>query len=143
MREFLQLRLAVAGLLWGLLWPTGALGGEAGVTVELNKLEPRGADCHAYLVLENGTDSVFESLKLDLVMFDPEGIVARRLAVETAPLPARKTRLKAFEIQGLACDGIGRVLLNGVMSCADAEGPREGCLGLVDTAARGGLSFIK
>jgi hypothetical protein len=115
----------------------------AGVQVELNKLEPRGESCQAYLVLENGTDRGFESLKLDLVLFDPDGIVAKRLAVETAPLPAGKTLLKVFELERLACGRVGRALLNGVLGCADDQGPRKDCLGLVSTTARGGMSFIK
>lgn len=66
------------------------------VAIELNKLEPQGDACRAYLVLKNGTTSAFETLKLDLVMFDADSVVARRLAVETALLPAGKTSLKVF-----------------------------------------------
>jgi len=120
-----------------------ALAAEDGVSVELNKLEPSGEACRAYLVLENGAGSAFETLKLDLVMFDTDGVVAKRLAVETAPLPAEKTSLKVFDMEGLACETVGRVLLNDVMACADASGPREDCLGLVAPAARGPVEFIK
>jgi hypothetical protein len=113
------------------------------ITVELNKLEPRGGTCQPYLVLENRTEIAFESLKLDLVMFDPEGIVASRLAVETAPLPAGKTSLKVFEIAGMACDAIARILLNGLTSCRDGGGERDDCLALITTSARGKVGFIK
>lgn len=113
------------------------------VRVELNKLEPSDAACRAYLVLENGTERAFETLKLDLVMFDAEGVVAKRLAVETAPLPPAKTSLKVFDIDGLPCERVGRVLLNDVMACADASGTREDCLGLVAPAARGSVPFLK
>jgi len=113
------------------------------VQVQLNKLEPEGGACHVYVVLENGTGHGFEVLKLDLVMFDPEGVVAKRLAVETAPLPAAKTSLKVFPVDGLACDRVGRVLLNDVLACADASGPREDCLGLVRVRAREPMEFIK
>lgn len=113
------------------------------VQVELNKLEPNGAACRAYLVLANGTASAFETLKLDLVLFDPDGVVARRLAVETAPLPAGKTSLKVFDIDGLACAHVGRVLVNDVMACADASGSRADCLGLVEPGSRTPAPFIK
>lgn len=111
--------------------------------IELNKLEPSGGACRAYLVLENATQSAFEVLKLDLVMFDAEGVVAKRVAVETAPLPAGKTRLKVFDIQGIACEGLGRVLLNDVMTCRDETGERDDCLSRITASARGSLSFIK
>jgi len=113
------------------------------VRVELNKLEPRDGGCRAYLLLENGTGSAFETLKLDLAMFDPDGVVSRRLAVETAPLPAGKTSLKVFDVDGLSCTDIGSVLLNDVAACADGSGARDDCLGLVAVGARGSVEFIK
>jgi hypothetical protein len=116
---------------------------EQKVHVELNKLESYEGTCRAYLVLENRTERAFETLKLDLVMFDTVGVVARRLAVETAPLAARKTSLKVFDIDGLSCERVGRVLLNDVMACADTSGVRDDCLGLVVPAARGPMEFIK
>ena len=111
--------------------------------IELNKLEPNNEACRAYLVLENRAPQAFEALKLDLVMFDPEGVVAKRLAVEAAPLPAGKTRLKVFDVSGLSCDRIGRTLLNDVLTCKDGAGARNDCLDLISTSARNGLSFIK
>jgi len=130
----------IAGLL---LLLASANARSAEVRVELNKLEAMGDGCGAYLVLGNETDSAFETLKLDLVMFDTEGIVAKRLAVETAPLGAGKTSLKVFGIDGLPCERVGRVLLNDVMACADAAGPRDDCLDLVTPAARGRVEFIE
>lgn len=114
-----------------------------GVKIELNKLEAGNNACRAYLLLENQSASSFESLKLDLVLFDGDGIVAKRLAVEGAPLPKDKTSLKVFDIAGLPCDGIGRILLNKLTACSDAEGTRSDCLALVSTSARGSVPFIK
>lgn len=120
-----------------------ARAGAPEVRVELNKLEPRERDCRAYLILENRTKQTFTSLKFDLVMFDTEAVVAKRLAVETAPLPAGKTSLKVFVISNLKCETLGRLLLNEVMTCAGAAGPIDDCQALVATAARGKVPFIK
>ena len=135
-------RLCMSAALLAMAVPT-AHADATGVRVELNKLEPSGSACRAYLVVENTTKSAFETLKLDLVMFDPQGVVAKRFAVETAPLPASKTSLKAFDIDGLPCEQVGRVLLNEVMACTDASGAREDCLELVSVSARGDLKFVK
>lgn len=135
-------RLCMSAALLVMAVPT-AHADATGVRVELNKLEPGGSACRAYLVVENTTKSAFETLKLDLVMFDPQGVVAKRFAVETGPLPASKTSLKAFDIDGLPCDQVGRVLLNEVMACADASGARDDCLALVTVSARGDLKFVK
>jgi hypothetical protein len=113
------------------------------VSIELNKLEAHGEACRAYLVLENKTNAAFESLKLDLVTFDAQGVVAKRLAVETAPLAASKTSLTAFNIAKQDCGGIGRVLLNSILACRQAGSPRSDCLERVTTTARGRVPFIK
>ena len=111
--------------------------------MELNKLEQNGAACRAYVVLENGSAMAFESLKPDLVLFDSDGIVARRIALETAPLPPGKTSLKVFDIDGLPCARIGRILLNDVLSCSASGEARDDCLGIVDPSSRGSVPFIK
>jgi hypothetical protein len=116
---------------------------DGGVAVELNKLESRGAACRAYLVLENGSGEGFESLKLDLVLFDREGIVAKRLAVETAPLAAGKTSLSVFDMAGVGCERAGRLLLNDVAACAGAAGERTGCLAAITPRTRTDIPFIK
>jgi hypothetical protein len=113
------------------------------LAIELNKLEPNGQACRAYLVLKNAGDRQFDSLKLDLVMFDRDGIVAKRLAVQAAPLPAGKTSLKVFDIDGRDCAEIGSILLNDVMACEPQPEGEGGCLGLVAASARGGVPFIK
>ena len=127
----------------GLSAPAAGQTEESGVQVELNKLELHDGACRAYLVLENETDSAFDSLKLDLVMFDSDGVVAKRLAVEAAPLPAGKTSLKVFDMRDLTCDRVGRLLLNAVMTCSDTAGARENCLEMVTPSARGSTPFIK
>jgi hypothetical protein len=143
--------LALLGSLAGLLSAGSVLAepavGEA-VTVELNKLEPNGAACRAYLVAKNAAARAFDSLKLDLVMFDRNGVVAKRLAVQAAPLPVGKTSLKVFDIEGHDCAEIGSILLNDVLACApappeDANGAASGCLELVAASARGEVPFTK
>lgn len=116
---------------------------DGAVQVELNKLEPQENACRAYLVLQNGTESTFDSLRLDLVAFDTDGIVAKRLAVEAAPLPPGKTSLKLFDMSELSCEGIGHLLLNSVLACGDQNGERADCLDVIGVSAKPGLSLIK
>ncbi len=116
---------------------------DGAVTVELNKLEDNGQACRAYLVVQNETQAGFQALNLDLVMFDTDGIIANRLAVDAAPLPVGKTSLKVFDIDGLPCPRIGRLLLNDVIACVDDGGERTGCLSLVETGSRSPVGFIK
>lgn len=113
----------------------------APIAIELNKLESNGDACRAYLLLKNTSAWAFDSLKLDLVMFDIDGVVTKRLAVQAAPLPQGKTSLKVFDVAGHACGGIGSILLNDVLACAPATAGE--CLELITASARGGVPFIK
>jgi hypothetical protein len=122
---------------------TDARAADGRLGVELNKLEPLSSACRAYLVLSNKTGMAFTDLKLDLVIFDNEGIVARRIAVQGAPVTVGKTTLKVFDIDGVNCDGIGRFLLNGVMTCAAAAGATDDCVSLIDTSSRAKAPLIK
>ena len=121
----------------------GAVAGADGVRLELNRLEDQANACRAYFVVRNGTDAAFDSLRVDLVIFDGDGIVTRRLALETAPLPPGKTSLKVFDLSGIGCNAVGRMLVNDVLSCTDADGDRSDCLDLVAPAAKQGLSLFK
>lgn len=111
--------------------------------VELNKLESMDSACRAYLLFENRTASTFSALKLDLVMFNPDGVISRRLAVEGGPLPAGKTSVKLFDIDGVTCSSVDRVLLNGVLACSDEQGDRNDCLARIETSSRSSADFFK
>ena len=113
------------------------------ISVELNKMEQKGQNCRAYLVLKNKSGVALRSLKLDLVMFDAEGVVARRLAIEAAPLNVGKTSLRVFDIPKQSCDKISRILLNDIMECRGPIEARTDCLDLVKTSSRTNTPFIK
>lgn len=113
------------------------------VSVELNRLEQTNGACQAYLVVGNTTPADFETLGVDLVMFDQDGIITRRVAVDLAPLPAGKTSVRVFSLDGMECDSVGRVLLNSVVSCEDGTGERTDCLGLVKPSSRAAAAFIE
>ena len=133
---------ACAGLLFAVLLQP-AHGEDSRVGIELNKLEPVSDACRAYLVFENRTETAFDPFKLDLVMFDSDGVIAKRVAVEAGPLPAGKTSVKLFDVNGLGCGGIRRVLLNSVMACGTPGESSADCTALVEPASRTEAAFIK
>ena len=128
---------------WALAPALGLAQNAGSVNIQLNKLEPDGDACRAYIVLENRGEQSFEALRLDLVMFDTEGVIARRLAVDAAPLAAGRTSVRVFAISGLACADIGRVLLNGVLSCAGPDGELGNCMERISTESIADVPFIK
>jgi len=140
LREFFPIA-AVALLLVAAATPAAAA--DEAVRIELNKLEDREQSCRVHLVLENGSDSGFEGYKLDLVLFGPDGIIARRIAVDVAPLRARKKSVKLFDVDGLACAGIGSVLVNDVLDCRSGGGETADCVESLAVSTRAAVSFSK
>lgn len=98
------------------------------ISVELNKLETLDTGCRAYVVVTNTTDDPYETLKLDLVMFKPDGVIGRRFAVDLAPLRKDKRSVKLFDLAGVGCTDVGNLLINDVLECRTDAGPVEDCL---------------
>jgi hypothetical protein len=98
-----------------------------GISIELNKLETADKGCRAYLVISNPTTTSFDAYKLELITFQPDGIIGRRFSIDLAPLLPSKRTVKIFEIDS-SCDGIGSFLVNNVMECRSSAGPVNDCL---------------
>ena len=130
-------------MMLAVLTPVKAQTSDPGVLVELNKLESKDTTCRAYIVLKNRSRIVLSTLKIDFVVFDTDGIVTKRLAVELGPLPSDKTSLKVFDIEELHCTQLGRLLVNDVAACEDDSGPRSDCLALLSTSTRASVPFVK
>jgi hypothetical protein len=90
------------------------------IRIELNTAETVQSRCRLSFVIENKGDTAYENLKLDLVIFNREGVIQRRVVAEMAPLRRAKTIVKAFEIEG-DCAQMGAVLVNDVTACAPDE----------------------
>lgn len=118
------------------------VGGES-LHIELNRLEERDGGCRVHLVLTNASAHAYTSYRLDLVIFASDGVIARRLALETAPLRANKTMVKEFELAGLACRGVGRVLLNDVSACVSGDGDMDDCVASTRVSSRASATFVK
>jgi hypothetical protein len=117
--------IAFASLLVGL---SAAQAQQSSITIELNKLESQGQGCRAYFVVGNKSSSNYDALKLDLVLFRPDGVIGRRFAVDLAPLRADKRSVKLFDIEGTPCDQVGSFLINDVMECKSESGTVADCL---------------
>jgi len=121
-------------------------GGESAggsISLELNKLETTDGGCRAYMVLRNPTDVRYEKFNLELLIFDVDGVISKRLAVPFEPLRANKTSVSLFDMSGLDCAKVGELLLNDFFDCETAEGGVPGCLDKVTLSSRADARFYK
>ncbi len=136
--------IARAGRLFLMLMtfvPTFAFAAPEIARVELNAADTENNKCRLTFVIENKTERAIESLKLDLVTFDRDGIAYKRLVTEMGPVRPVKTIVRIFLVDG-DCGHIGSVLINDVTGCAPAD--VNACLdGLVLSSRVKGVRLYK
>ncbi len=87
------------------------------VRFELNALQQRDGACQMVFVAQNDSETDLQRLVLEAVLFDAGGQVAALTLLDLQDLPAARMRVRSFEIAGLACDNLSRLLVNGVSAC--------------------------
>ncbi|MGP1357286.1 hypothetical protein [Roseicyclus sp.] len=89
--------------------------------IELNRvLQVEGA-CRLTFLAENGLGADLGQVVFETVLFTTDGAVERLTLLDLGALPAGRPRVREFDMGGLSCDALGRVLINGVDTCAGAE----------------------
>ena len=112
------------------------------LSIELNKLEAQSTSCRAYFVIVNDSPLDIGDLQLDVFIFDTEGIISRRVAINTRRLEPGKTYIRLFDIAEQTCDGFSRLVLNEVLSCVDSAGAAIDCSNALALSSRTGVAFI-
>ncbi len=115
------------------LLPFSANAQEDKLTINLNSVEPSNNHCRMNFVVGNKGDAGLESLKLDLVVFDNDGGISRRLITEMGPIRPKKTTVRAFLID-TECKAIGEILVNDVTACT--PGNPSACLDALGLSSR-------
>lgn len=137
-RDCAAIALAVA-----LLGITAARADPGTLSLELNKLEPQEKGCRYYLVVDNSSTTAYPSFKLEFALFRTDGILDRRFVFDLAPLKAQKKSVKPFDLDGLACDKVGSLLINDVVECKADPGPAADCLAGVTLKSLAGPPLSK
>jgi hypothetical protein len=122
---------------------SAAHAGSDALSIELNKLESQDHGCRAYLVVTNKSTTTYQVLKLDLVLFQPDGVIGRRFAIDLGPLKSDKRAVKLFDIDATSCEQVGSFLINDVLECKAESGPIPDCLAEITTSSLTKAQFTK
>jgi hypothetical protein len=112
-------RHVIVTLLLGGLIPTLAQAEEFS-RLELNAAETANNRCLLTFLIENKTSKAIDSLKLELGLFNPEGVIQRRMIIEMGPVRGMRTIVRTFPAEG-ECDQTGAILVNDVVACSVGE----------------------
>ncbi len=134
--------IAAAGL--GLaLWAGGATAQEKSLDIELNKAVDSGDGCLASFVVQNKLGQTLDRFSLDLFVFDRDGIIARQVLLDMAPLRKAKTTVANFSLIQISCENISKVLVNNIPSCRSEDGSLLDCLEDLKVSSRNRIELTK
>ena len=92
------------------------------IHLELNTLNDTDAACRLTFVATNGTNAMIDKAVFETVIFDSAGSVVTLSLFDFHELPSGRPRVRQFDVSGIACSSVGRVLINGANTCtADGE----------------------
>jgi hypothetical protein len=132
----------VAAVAFGLLRAATAEGEPGKIAVEFNDLQQAEGGCRAVFVLNNGLDKPLTKLALRVVAFDKKQHATLFLSLDVGALAVGKTRILRFDVgEGVACDTIGRLVLDDVTSCEGEGANPATCLAAVSLTSKAGVSF--
>ncbi len=137
--------LAVAAGLWAgiVLTAPAARSQDNGLAVELNKVENFEGGCMASFVFHNSLGYTLDRFNLDLILFDREGVIVRRVMIDLAPLRDGKTRVAQFRLHHEECDEVSRVLVNDIPQCRAEAGHELDCVAALEVMSRGDIELAK
>jgi hypothetical protein len=109
---------------------------DGALTIELNKMEDTAQGCLSSFLFDNRTGHQLSRFQIDLVVFDADGIAAKQMLLDMAPLYEDKKTLASFLLDETACDKIGSILVNSVPRCENGSGNEVGCIDLLEVSSR-------
>ncbi len=128
--------LGAAVAWWIAAAPGTALGAdEAALAIELNKLEDSDAGCRSIFVFDNRTGHELSRFRIDLILFDTEGVYSKQLLLDMAPLREDKKTVTSFVLDEQACDEVGSVLVNDVPWCENGSGAALDCVRMLEVSS--------
>ena len=124
-------------LLAGLALAAPAAAADAGhLGIELNLVESTAEGCRTLFVFDNRTGHQLNRFRVDLILFDPEGIYKKQLLLDMAPLYPDKKTVASFLLDDAACSAIGSILVNDIPQCQDGVGHAVDCVALLEVSSR-------
>ena len=111
------------------------------ITLELNGAEPSDKGCRLTFVVNNGLGAELTKAAFEIALYNKSGVVDRLTVLDFKELPAGKTKVTRFDLTGVDCAKISRILVNHATECV-GEGVEPGaCLRKLKTAAKTEITF--
>lgn len=111
------------------------------VSIRLDQANPGADQCQLVFVLENGLDTEFEQLQAEVVLLSREQRVMRLSLLDFQTLPAQGMRVRSFNLPGIECSAVGRVLFNAVGPCPPMD--TSACTAALEVSSATDIEVLK
>ncbi|PWW03846.1 hypothetical protein DFR52_101535 [Hoeflea marina] len=111
------------------------------ISLELNKAGDEAGACRTTFVAVNRLGGALDELAYEIVVFDGDGLVDRLVRFDFGAMAADKTTVKRFDLPGLSCGAVGRLLVNDAAACKGDGVEPQACLAGLKTASRTSILF--
>lgn len=113
----------------------------AALSIELNAVQPADAGCRVTFLAVNGFDTALDRASVETALFDGAGAIERIVTLDFKALAPGKTKVLQFELAGLDCANLGRVLINDITACEGTGLEPGACLAGLVTTSRTDIDF--
>lgn len=114
--------------------------GEA-LVLELNGAQPSDKGCRLTFVVTNRLKGDLTQAAFEIALFNEQGVVDRLTVLDFRDLPIGKTKVTRFDLNGVDCAKISRVLVNHATDCVGEGVHPAACLRLLETQSKATIAF--
>jgi hypothetical protein len=113
----------------------------AGLSLELNAIQPSDKGCRLTFVVTNGLGSELEQVAFEIALFNELGLVDRLTVLDFKDLPVGKTKVTRFDLAGTDCGKVSRVLVNTATQCKGEGVAPTACIRQLKAHSRNATAF--
>lgn len=112
------------------------------LSIDLNTVEQHADNCRLTFVVQNGLGVDVSAAVFETVLFDRAGQVIDLTLFDFQDLPDGSSRVRQFDLSGVGCASVGRVLLNDVHACTGANLTPEVCAARLRWSSRTDVEVV-
>jgi len=109
--------------------------------LDLNALQASNGGCRLTFVVANNLSTPIDRAAFEMALFNKAGVVDRLTVLDFKGLPSGKTKVSRFDLSGIDCGDIGRVLINDATQCVGAGTAADACIANLRTESTSGIQF--
>jgi hypothetical protein len=111
------------------------------LAIELNAVQPVEGGCRVTFLATNGLGAPLDRAAVEMALFKTDGAIERIVTLDFKGLAEGKTKVLQFQLTGLDCTALSRVLINDITACEGAALAADTCLQALITSARPDIAF--